>query len=143
MVIREKIEFSLKDLEIISNLLQFFFPLPLTKIYLQTHLLPRSTGLHFHLKSCFAHPFFFNQPYRVLSKTSYDLTTIQVTLKESSKDSHTILFRILNQLVKQTTQRGNNPPTDIFSISSRTDPPCQVHMLYESHNLFIYPKDIQ
>ena len=78
--------------------------------------------VHFHLKSCFAHPFFFNQPYRVLSKTSYDLTTIQVTLKESSKDSHTILFRILNQLVKQTTQRGNSPPTDIFSISSRTEP---------------------
>ena len=86
------------------------------------HLLPRSTELHFHLKSCFSHLFFFNQPYRVLSETNYNLTTIQVTLKDSSKDSHTILFRILNQLVKQTTQRGNIPPTDIVSISSRTEP---------------------
>lgn len=44
-----------------------------------------------------------------------------VTLKDSLKDNYSIIFRILNQLVRQTIQRRNSPPADIFSESSRTE----------------------
>lgn len=44
-----------------------------------------------------------------------------VTLKDSLKDNYSIIFRILNQLVRQTIQRRNSPPADIFSASSRTE----------------------
>ena len=66
--------------------------------------------------------FLLNQPNKVLPETSYDLTSMLVTLKDSLKDNYGILFRILNQLVRQTMQRRNSPPADIFSVSSRTEP---------------------
>lgn len=117
-VIREKNRILTEGSWDTSNLLQFFFPF----------LLPKYIYRHICYQEVLGSISILNHVLHILSslinltgyyqKPTMILQLSKLHWKSQLKDSHTILSRILNQLVKQTTQRGNSPPTDIFSISS-------------------------